>query len=132
MRFLFLFFVSTAAIAAPEFPLRLKGTNHLGEPCALTVEKAFFGQSGEREWWNWNLVVRTSYQEENSPSILAHKSPTPAVLYGMNPAREQISLHFFEEELNPAAIRYFIFQTRGKNAPVQVRCVFGAANLPLR
>lgn len=110
---------------AEGLPYVLHGESQLGEPCSLTVEKISFFEGWENTWMGIRLQVRTDLQPETSRAIEAHKSPTPAVLYGHSEdSKELISLHFEQESLDPADIRYVIFQRPGSNGPVQTRCVF--------
>jgi hypothetical protein len=119
-------YLGAVALAHAEgFPFVLRGETHLGEPCELTVENISFYDGWENTWTGIRLQLHTSLQAANSPSLEAHKSPTPAVLYGRSEAtKEMISVHFARESLDPADIRYLIFQRPGNRGPIQTRCVF--------
>ena len=84
-----------------------------GGDCTLTVESWGFTEGQEQAWWAMTMTVRTSFQLEGNPTIVATASPTPWALYGkIKGTYDQIAINLRTQgELNLDAVQSYQFQT---------------------
>ncbi|HRO68038.1 MAG TPA: hypothetical protein PL182_10775 [Pseudobdellovibrionaceae bacterium] len=91
--------------------VRRDGHTHAGEECSLTIEN-WDGNSTTRDWETEGLVVRSSWQKAEHPSLVAKRSFTPGALYGRDlQTRDQIAVNFDDGEMSPNLIRSYSFQS---------------------
>ncbi len=114
------------AFAVPETPFTLEGKTSIGEPCFLVVEQWYFEPSNVQTWQNLRLSVRTNWQSTFNPPVEVKQSPTPWALYGINKETyDQYAVQFGVNELEPAGIENFLFQTYSETeGTIQQYCRF--------
>lgn len=126
MKLIFSVFSIAIGLSAVASPLERKGTDNNGNECVLVVEEWGFPKPEDSESWVFaRMLVRSSYQGAESPSVEVGRSFTPQVLYGVNKdSGEQFSLFFGAGAAKPENIHSFTFQGRDAEGNLlQARCV---------